>query len=87
MNMTAYWDIVLCSLVEDDQCFRGVYCLHHQVVLMMEAVGTSETLVNYYKTTSRLCQKAVIFILTTMRTRNLTLPYTFQDSPDFTWRD
>jgi hypothetical protein len=29
-KMTALWDIVLCSLVEVDQRFRGVYCLHRQ---------------------------------------------------------
>jgi hypothetical protein len=32
MKMIALWDIVLCSLVEVDQCFRGAYCLHHQGV-------------------------------------------------------
>jgi hypothetical protein len=37
--------------------FRGVYCLHHQgnvrllIVLMMEAVNTSETSANLYETT------------------------------------
>jgi hypothetical protein len=28
--MTAFWDIVPCSLIEVTQCFTGVYCLHHQ---------------------------------------------------------
>jgi hypothetical protein len=28
--MTAFWDIVLYSLVEVDRRFRGVYCLHVQ---------------------------------------------------------
>jgi hypothetical protein len=27
---TAFWDIVLCSLIEVDQCFGGAYCLHHK---------------------------------------------------------
>jgi hypothetical protein len=27
--------VVLSSLVETDQCFRGAYCLHHQGDLMM----------------------------------------------------
>jgi hypothetical protein len=30
MKMTAFWDIVPCSLVEVDRRFRGAYCLHHQ---------------------------------------------------------
>jgi hypothetical protein len=29
-KMMAFWDIAPCSLVEVDQHFRGVYCLHHQ---------------------------------------------------------
>jgi hypothetical protein len=29
VKMTAFWDVALCSLVEVDQHFRGVYCLHH----------------------------------------------------------
>jgi hypothetical protein len=28
--MTVFWDIAPCSLVELDQCLRGVYCLHYQ---------------------------------------------------------
>jgi hypothetical protein len=27
MKMTAFWDIALRSLIEIDQCFRGVYCI------------------------------------------------------------
>jgi hypothetical protein len=33
--------------------FRGTYCLHHQVEVMMEAVSTSETSVNFNETTLR----------------------------------
>jgi hypothetical protein len=40
MKMTAFWDIVPCSLVEE-------------IALMMEAVCTSETSVNFYGTTRR----------------------------------
>jgi hypothetical protein len=29
MKMTAFWDIVLYSLIEGDQHFRGEYSLHH----------------------------------------------------------
>jgi hypothetical protein len=43
VNMTAFWGIVPCSLIEVDQHFRGVYCLHNQGTLMMEAVHRSET--------------------------------------------
>jgi hypothetical protein len=28
--MTILWDVVVCSLVDIDGCFRGAYCLHHQ---------------------------------------------------------
>jgi hypothetical protein len=30
MNMTVFWDMVPCSLIDVDRYFRGVYCLHHQ---------------------------------------------------------
>jgi hypothetical protein len=30
MKMTAFWDIVPCNLVEEDRCFGGTYCFHHQ---------------------------------------------------------
>jgi SNF family Na+-dependent transporter len=38
-EMTALWNIALCSLVEVDRHFRGAYCLHHQG---NEAVSTPE---------------------------------------------
>jgi hypothetical protein len=28
--MTVFWDVALCSLVEIDPRFRGVYCIYHQ---------------------------------------------------------
>jgi hypothetical protein len=40
---TVFRDVALCSLID-------VYCLHHKA-LMMEAVSTSETPVNFYETT------------------------------------
>jgi hypothetical protein len=46
MKMTVFWDVVLCSLVDSDQCFGGASCLHHQGALMMEAVSISETSVS-----------------------------------------
>jgi len=30
LKVTAFWDIALCSLVEEDRRFRGTYCLGHQ---------------------------------------------------------
>jgi hypothetical protein len=53
MKMTVFWDVAPCGLVEVDRHFRGAYCLHHQVALMVEAVSTSETSVNFYETTRR----------------------------------
>jgi hypothetical protein len=50
MKTTAFWDITTCSLVEVDRLFRGAYCL---IALMMEAVSTSETSVNFYETAWR----------------------------------
>jgi hypothetical protein len=53
---------------------RGVYCLHHQgdlsqffergllIALMTEAVRSSETSVNFYRTTQCNIQKTVIFM-------------------------
>jgi hypothetical protein len=43
MEMAVFWDVAPCSLVEVYRRFRGV--------LMMEAVSTSETSVNFNKTT------------------------------------
>jgi glycyl-tRNA synthetase alpha subunit len=48
--MTTFWDVTPCSLVEVYRSFIGACCLHHQA-LMMEAVSTSETSVNFYQTT------------------------------------
>jgi hypothetical protein len=50
--MADFWDISLCSLVEEKR-FRGVYCLNHHDDLMMVAVGTSETSFYFNKTTQR----------------------------------
>jgi hypothetical protein len=48
--MAIFWVVAPCSLVEVYQRFRGPCCLHHQgdEYLMMEAVSTSETLVNFW---------------------------------------
>jgi hypothetical protein len=44
MKMTVFWDVAPCSLVEVYRCFRAI-------VLMMEAVNTSETSVYFNQTT------------------------------------
>jgi hypothetical protein len=46
MKMTVFWDIVLCSLIEINLCYE-------MLALMMQAVSTSETSVNFYQTTWR----------------------------------
>jgi hypothetical protein len=56
--MTVFWDIAPCCLVEVYRRFRGAYCLHHQgdeslITLMLEAVSTFETSVNFYQTSRR----------------------------------
>jgi hypothetical protein len=47
MKMAVFWVVAPCSLVEVYKRFRG------RIALMMEAAGTSETLVNFYQTTRR----------------------------------
>jgi hypothetical protein len=42
-KMTAFWNMMPCSIVEVDRHFRGVYCLHHQDII-------SEMSVYFYKT-------------------------------------
>jgi hypothetical protein len=55
--MAVFWVVAPCSLVEVYRRFRGACCLHHHhhqgIALMMEAAGTSETLVNFHQTTGR----------------------------------
>jgi hypothetical protein len=61
MKIAVFWDVAPCSLVQVYRRFRGVYYLHHQGDktslfthrLMVEAVSTSETSVNFYYTTLR----------------------------------
>jgi hypothetical protein len=49
-KMAVFWVVAPCSLVDVYQRFRGPCCL---ITLMMEAVRTSETMVNFYQTTRR----------------------------------
>jgi hypothetical protein len=56
LNLTVFWDVAPCSLVEADQCFRGA--------------------LKYWSVSTRLhgatSKKTVTFILTAIRTQNLT---------------
>jgi hypothetical protein len=45
MNMTVFWDVAQCNLVE--------VCLRVLIVLMMETVSAAETSVKFYHTTRR----------------------------------
>jgi hypothetical protein len=44
MKMAVFWDVTPYSLVEVYRRFKSSYCL---IALMMEAVSTSETSVNF----------------------------------------
>jgi hypothetical protein len=70
LRMTAFWDIALCSLIEVDWHFRGVYCLHHQGDQWKQCAPLK------CRSTLRLhgamAYKAVVFILAAMGTWNLT---------------
>jgi hypothetical protein len=48
MKFRVYWDVAPCSHVEVDRRFRGVF-----TAMIMEAVRTSETYVNFNVTTRR----------------------------------
>jgi hypothetical protein len=50
MQMTVFWDVEPCSLVQVYRRFRGACCLHHQGD---EAASTPEMAVNFYRTTWR----------------------------------
>jgi hypothetical protein len=51
--MAVFWDVALCSVVETECYFRGVYSLLNQETDGPddEAVSTSEMFVNFYQTT------------------------------------
>jgi hypothetical protein len=52
--MTVFWDVAPCSLVEtDDDTVLLTVSITRAIVLMMEAISTSETTVSFYQTTRR----------------------------------
>jgi hypothetical protein len=81
MTMTVFWNMASYSLTEADQHFRGVYCLHHQV-LLMEEVHTSGSSVYFYKTRRHisegchihktLCFSFDIYMLILLFNQNIT---------------
>jgi hypothetical protein len=75
--MMALWDIASCNLIEVDQSFRGAYCFHQYAPLKHKSTSL--------RLHGAISQKAVIFILATVRTRNLTCtetaPYTGVNYP------
>jgi hypothetical protein len=50
MKFRVFWDVAPCTHIEVDRRFRGT-ASHHQGTLMMQAVCTSETSVNFNVTT------------------------------------
>jgi hypothetical protein len=50
--MAVFWDVAPWGLVNIDQRSGGVYCLHHQevIIIMIEAVSSYEMLVRIYQT-------------------------------------
>jgi hypothetical protein len=72
--MTAFWDTALIGLGIDRR-FRGAYCIHHQgdepafiITLTMESVLSLKHLSTTVRLHSALSQKAVISMLSAVRT-------------------
>jgi hypothetical protein len=50
-ELTVFWDVTLCSLVDRYQCFKGICCLHlHSSTLKVEKACSSKMLVHIYQT-------------------------------------
>jgi hypothetical protein len=65
LNMTAFWDIAPCNLIAVDRSFRDAYSYHNQVALLKRP--STSTILHV-----AISQKALIFILPVVRTRNFT---------------
>jgi hypothetical protein len=57
MEMTVFWNVALCSLVDVSEVLAASI-----IRAMMEAASTSETSINFYQTTRPTSQKTVILI-------------------------
>jgi hypothetical protein len=62
--------VMLCSLVDTDQCLQGI-CSIHLHALMKEVAGSSEMLANTYHTTSLTFYQSILVKVTTLRILNL----------------
>jgi hypothetical protein len=54
MKITVFWDVASYRLVETDRLSEALTVIIGAVVLVMEAVRTSESPVSFYQTTWRL---------------------------------
>jgi hypothetical protein len=52
-NLTVFWNIMPCSLIDVYQRFGEICFLHLNLNLKMEAAGDAEILVNIYSNTRR----------------------------------
>jgi hypothetical protein len=91
IKMISLWDIMPCSLVEVDRCFRGVNCLHHQGIyssfttMMMEVVHTFEASVYFYKTTQHCIPHS--WHLHTHCCKNLKLHWLIHNELERMWKE
>lgn len=86
MKSSISWDVMLCSLAEVYRCFsgKGTYCIHHQGTLLAAFFWLTLwslrrrkniPLKRRWTSTSLLCissQQIALFIVTAVRTTNLT---------------
>jgi hypothetical protein len=72
---SVFWAVNRCTLVDILQLFGGTCCLHLQGLLYPEDTGS-----RYLRNAARLhgvtSQNTVIFIVTNVRTKNVSQPYT-----------
>jgi hypothetical protein len=47
--MPVFWDVALCGFIKIDQCYLNAYYFH--ICVMIEAVSTSETPIDFYAST------------------------------------
>jgi hypothetical protein len=73
--MTVYWGVAPCSLDEVYGSFGSAYCLHVQGGMMMKAGSTSETSLNFYRSTRQNIPEDIH--LHTRRCENLKIYDTF----------
>jgi hypothetical protein len=83
LKMTTFWDITPCSLLQVDQLLRGAYCL---IALMMGAISTSETSVNYQTTRRNIPEGCHLHIRRRENLKSHKKPHVQRVfEPGFTW--